>query len=94
MKSKEPREDKSEIRIVSSEELKMLKASGIPISKAWFRETVRNENHLSDKRHPGIHETRPDRIAEMTLTPMGLIVEQKGKRPGIVPSSNVKWCDL
>ncbi len=86
--------EKIEVRSITTEEIKSLKAAGIPISKVWFRETVRNENHLADPRHPGIKETKPDRLAEMTLTPMGMLIEQKGKRPCIVPSANVKWCDL
>lgn len=68
--------------------LESLRQQGIPVAKAFFKKSIRNEDHFD------INELRSDRRATMLITPMGLLVEQKGKNLALIPTASLKWCDL
>lgn len=57
--------------------LQTLKAKGMPVYSANFKDPIHNESRMTRD------DLRPDRRAEMTLTAVGLLVEQDERRPHI-----------
>lgn len=68
------------------------KSQGLPVSAAHFHQAIRAEAHFYSDGNPA--NSVVSRKAAMFITPLGLIVEQKGKRVAVVPHANIIFCEL
>lgn len=68
------------------QKISLMKSKGVNIYAANFKDPIHNETRMT------VDDVKPDRRAVMTLTPIGLLVEQAGRRP--VLTDNYKSIEL